>query len=219
MLYPMSADVKRTYDSARRREQAAQTRRRILQAALDLFASQGYGQTTMKDVAERGGVAVETVYSAFRSKAGLLRQAWFVDFRGDEADVPLYDRAEMRAILAEPDLVARIHRHAAFVTANNRRMAPLLDALTGAAASEPDAVGMLAEWADRRLDVATRYAAAAAATGQLTVSEEECRDVLFATMDGALWSRLVGQRGWTDGQYAAWLAAVWVGSFVRQADA
>ncbi|BCW07767.1 TetR/AcrR family transcriptional regulator [Arthrobacter sp. NtRootA1] len=212
----MGAKIKRPYDSTRRQQQAAETRRSIIAAANELFISQGYGQTTVKQVAERAGVAVETVYAAFRTKAALLRHVWYVDFRGDEAEVTLYDRAEMQAILAEPDLRARIRRHAAFVTASNRRIAPLLEALTGAAASEPDAVAMLTEWADRRLDVATRYAHAAAATGQLGVAEEECRDVLFATMDGTLWSRIVGQRGWSDERFSDWLAAMWISMLVRE---
>jgi hypothetical protein len=35
---------------------------------------------------------------------------------------------------------------------------------------------------ERRLDAAEKYARAAAATGQLAVSEDECRDVLSATL-------------------------------------
>ena len=68
---------------------------------------------------------------------------------------------------------------------------------------------MLAEWHEGRFDACTRFAEAAAATGQLAVSEDECRDVLAATMDGALWQRLVAERGWTDQRFAAWLAGLW----------
>lgn len=211
----MERKIKRQYDSRRRQAQAAETRRNIIAAANELFIAQGYGQTTIKQVAARAGVSVETVYATFGTKAALLRHVWYVDFRGDEADVALYDRAEMQSILAEADLSNRIRRHAAFVTASNRRIFPLLHALTGAAANEPDAAAMLAEWADRRLDVATRYAHAAAATGQLAVSEEECRDVLFATMDGTLWAQLAGQRGWSDERFSTWLAATWIGALVR----
>lgn len=211
----MGQKIKRQYDSRRRQEQAAETRRNIIAAANELFVGQGYGKTTVKQVAAHAGVAVETVYATFGTKAALLRHVWYVDFRGDEADLALYDRAEMQSILAEPDLRERIRRHAAFVTASNRRISSLLDALTGAAASEPDAAAMLAEWTDRRLDVATRYAHAAAETGQLGVSEEECRDVLFATMDGTLWNRLVGQRGWSDERFAGWLADTWISVLVR----
>ena len=76
---------------------------------------------------------------------------------------------------------------AVFATALFRRITPLLMALQGAAATEPAAAAMLAEWNERRLDACTRYADAALATGQLAASEEECRDVLAATMDGAFW--------------------------------
>ena len=81
--------------------------------------------------------------------------------------------------------------------------------LAGAAASERAARAMLAEWSERRLDVATKYAAAAAATGRLVSDEESFRDTVFATIEGGLWRQLVGERGWTDERYAAWLASLW----------
>jgi hypothetical protein len=138
-----------------------------------------------------------------------------VTFRGDEADVPLYDRAEMQAILAEQDLPTRIGKHAVFVTASNRRMAPLYHALQGAAAAEQAAAGLLDEYRGRRLDIAAKYAQAAATTSQLAVTEEYCRDIMVAMMDGALWHRLVVERGWPDERYAQWLAALWVSVLVK----
>ena len=117
----MPKAVKRRYTSTRRNEQARETRLRVIRAARELFVAQGYGRTTLAEVAREAGVAVETVYAAFGNKATLLRRTWDVDFRGDEEDVPLFDRAEMQAILDEPDLATRIRRHAAFVTATNRR--------------------------------------------------------------------------------------------------
>ena len=211
----MSKAVKRQYNSTRRQEQASETRVRILRAAHDLFVGKGYGRTTIAEIAERAGVAVETVYAAFGNKGTLLRQAWYMTFRGDEVDVALYDRAEMQAILAQPDLPTRIRKHAAFVTASNRRMAPLYHALQGAAAVEPAAAEILDEYRARRLDVAARYARGAVTTEQLAVSEEECRDVMFATMDGALWHRLVTERGWSDERFAEWLAALWTSLLVK----
>ena len=93
----MRDEVKRPYRSARRREQAGETRQRIIRAAHDLFVNQGYGRTTMADVANAAGVAVETVYAAFRNKPTLLRQVWYATFRGDEQDIRLLDRPEIRA--------------------------------------------------------------------------------------------------------------------------
>ncbi|MGZ6496268.1 MAG: hypothetical protein ACXVD9_09045 [Actinomycetota bacterium] len=74
---------------------------------------------------------------------------------------------------------------------------------------------MLAEFDERRLDAAGHYARAAAATGRLAVSEEDCRDLLAATMDGALWYRLVGERAWSDDRFAQLLGTMWVAALVR----
>ncbi|PVG80744.1 TetR family transcriptional regulator [Nocardioides gansuensis] len=210
----MSKSVKRQYNSTRRQEQAAETRLRIIQAAHELFVAKGYGRTTIAEIASTAGVAIETVYAAFRNKHTLLRQVWYVSFRGDEEDVRLLDRPEIRAVLAEPDLATRFVQHAVVITAVFRRIAPLLAALQGAAASESAAGAMLAEWDQQRLDACTKYAAAAAATGQLAVSEAECRDVLAATMDGTLWKRLVAESGWPDERFATWLGHLWTSQLV-----
>lgn len=211
----MANNVKRRYRSPRRQNQAAETRLHILRAAHDLFASQGYGRTTISEIADEAGVAVETVYGAFRNKPMLLRHAWNLMFRGDEVDVPLYERAEMQAILAERDLATRIRKHAVFCTANHRRTAPLYVALIGAAGTEQAAAELLAEFRGRRLDVATKYAKAAARTEQLAVSEQQCRDLVFALLDGMLWQRLVIDLGWTDARYADWLAELWISQLVK----
>ena len=73
------------------------------------------------------------------------------------------------------------------------------------------------EYRGRRLDVATKYAQAAAATSQLAVTEEDCRDIMFATMDGALWHRLVVERGWSYERFAQRLAALWVSLLAQPA--
>jgi AcrR family transcriptional regulator len=205
----MSKSVKRSYDASGRQAKAAATRLRIIATAQDLFVRQGYGHTTLTQIADTSGVAVETIYAAFGNKATLLRKAWYLAGRGDEQEVTLYARHEMQAILAEPDLRRRNQRYAAFVTAFNRRTAPLAEMLAGAAASERAARDMLTEWDERRLDVATKYATAAAASGQLTAQESDFRDTIFATIEGTLWRQLVSERSWSDERYASWLAALW----------
>src|SRR5918992_1425077 len=80
IVYRMTGDVKRRYNSTRRDEQARETRRRIIAAARELFVTQGYGRTTIAQIASHAGVAVETVYANFRNKPELLRQVWYVDF-------------------------------------------------------------------------------------------------------------------------------------------
>jgi AcrR family transcriptional regulator len=212
----MAEVVKRRYDSTRRREQARENRRRILHAAHDLFVGKGYGQTTIADVAAAAGVAVETVYAAFKNKPTLLHRTWDVTVGGDDQDVLLHERPGLRAALEEPDLRARLVQHAVVNTAVMRRTARLHLAVRGAAASDPAAAAMLAEIDRQRLEAMAIHARAAAATGQLAVAEEECRDVLWSTTDGSLWHRLVEQRGWPDERYAAWLGRLWVSALTAK---
>src|SRR3954447_14382530 len=94
---------KRRYDSPRRREQAAATRREILQAAQRLFERQGYAATTMEAIAAEAGVALKTVDVAFETKSGLLRSLWRLLLRGDEADAPVGERGWYRRVLEEAD--------------------------------------------------------------------------------------------------------------------
>src|SRR6476620_11598448 len=63
---------KRSYSSAVRQEQAVQTRTRILDAAGDLFAANGYARTTVRAIADAANVAVDTVYAVFGTKARVL---------------------------------------------------------------------------------------------------------------------------------------------------
>ncbi len=96
---------KRRYSSPRRQQQAQETRVVILEAALHLFTSNGFHQTTVKDVAERAGVSEQTVYNAFGDKVGLLFSAgmMFIEAGGDADDTALLD-----ALRAEPDPVERV---------------------------------------------------------------------------------------------------------------
>lgn len=206
----MGAPVKRSYDARGRQARAQETRQRVIDVAHDLFVRQGFGRTTIADIARGADVSVETVYSAFGSKAALLRKVWFVRFRGDEQDVRLLDRPEIQDMLAEPDLVVRLRRHAAVVTPVFRRFVPLHRALVAAAASEPAAADMVAEFDALRLDACSQYAKAAKKTGQLAGSAAECRDVFDATLDGSLWHRLVHERGWSDQRFEAFLGDLWV---------
>ena len=212
----MTGAVKRSYSSPRRREQAAETRRRIIAAAHDLFVAEGYGRATIASIAARAGVAVETVYAGFRNKPTLLRHVWYATFRGDDDDVRFLDRPQIRAVLAEPDLTNRLRAHAAVMVPVFRRFTPLLRAVQGAASSEPEAEAMLAEFDERRLDAARHYARAALATGRLAVSQKECRDLFAATLDGALWYRLVEQLGWSEDRFADTLSAMWIAVLVRR---
>jgi AcrR family transcriptional regulator len=206
--------VKRGYDSSRRQEQARQNRLAVLRTAHDLFVQNGYGRTTIADIARAAGVSAEMIYATFKNKATLLHRVWDITVGGDDEEVMFHDRPEIRAVRAEPDLAKRFMMHARMSTATARRMAPFLLALRGAAGTEPAAAEMLAETDRQRLAGMTVMARECAATGQLAVTEEECRDLVWAMTDSLLWHRLVAERGWTDEQYAQWLGRMWVAALV-----
>ena len=82
----MSKSVKpqRTYRSERRRQQAAQTRERVLEAACALFVERGFDGATIAAIADRAGVAAETVYATFANKRMLLGELVRQAVRGED---------------------------------------------------------------------------------------------------------------------------------------
>ena len=201
--------VKRSYDSSRRRAQAEETRTLVIVTARDLFIEQGYGHTTVADIARAAGVSVETIYVAFGNKSALLHKAWDITVGGDDQDIVFHERPEVMAIRNEPDLAKRLMLHAAFSTQTAQRIAPFQLMVQSAAGADPAAAAMLEEMGRQRLAGMSVMAAEVAQTGQLAVSEDECRDVLWSMTDGVLWHRLVIQRGWTNERFAEWLGRVW----------
>src|SRR4051794_32670661 len=70
----------RTYRSELRRQQAEQTRSRIVAAAAELFAAEGYARTTLPKIAAAAGVSAETVQGQGPKAALLIAAAEFAAF-------------------------------------------------------------------------------------------------------------------------------------------
>ena len=110
-----------------RAERAGLTRQAITEAARRCFRASGYAATTLREIADEAGVAVQTVYASFGSKANILR-ALRLDVIGDEDA----DAAWAQALVASDneaaiDAFARSIRlrweHGADVVAINREAA------------------------------------------------------------------------------------------------
>jgi AcrR family transcriptional regulator len=84
----------RTYTLKRRAEQQAETRRRIVEAAVDLHSSVGPALTTLSQVAERAGVQRHTLYAHFPNERSLYMACSGLSLERD----PLPDAAAWRAI-------------------------------------------------------------------------------------------------------------------------
>src|SRR5260221_11870574 len=127
----------------RRAEQARATRRRIAGQAQQLFLRQGYGATTLDQIAAKAGVAVQTVYFHFGNKATVLKQAVDMLAVGDDEPVPMLDRPWVQQMREEPDG----RRALAIWLSNSRdiftRLAPLLKVVRGAAGADPEIAAQL----------------------------------------------------------------------------
>jgi AcrR family transcriptional regulator len=84
----------RTYTLKRRAEQQAETRRRIVEAAVDLHSSVGPALTTFSMVAERAGVQRHTLYAHFPDERSLNMACSGLAMERD----PLPDAGPWRAI-------------------------------------------------------------------------------------------------------------------------
>jgi AcrR family transcriptional regulator len=81
----MAAEVKTP--STYRQQQAQQTKERIAGAARRLFASRGYGATSIETIAAEAGVGVRTVYAVFGNKREILSaicEKWLADAKARE---------------------------------------------------------------------------------------------------------------------------------------
>src|SRR5499427_5931857 len=113
----MPAPVKRRYDATRRRRAAARTRAAILEAARELFTERGYTATPMTAIADRAGVALDTVYASVGRKPELARLLIETAISGTDEAIPAGQRDYVRAVRAAPDADTKIAIFAAAVTA------------------------------------------------------------------------------------------------------
>jgi TetR/AcrR family transcriptional regulator, regulator of autoinduction and epiphytic fitness len=207
---PDEVKTRRSYRSTKRAEQAAQTRRGIVATAGALFRERGYAGVSMPVIASEAGVAVETLYRAFESKAGLFRAVMLAAVAGGaaRAEVPVEERPAIRAVIEESDPRRLVALYAATQPGIHRRSVALSRALLEGAASDPDLRGLWNELeAERRAGqgrVVTRLANRGALRAGLSV--EEGGDALWALCSHQVYELLVGDRGWTNEQYEAWLA-------------
>lgn len=202
----LSARVKvRHYDASRRRLKAARRRHSVLDAAQELFFSQGYAATTIAGIAAAAGVSPETVYKGFGGKPGLVRELRTHALLGTGA-VAAEDRSDQLRDLADPRAVVRGWAKLAAEVAP--RVAPILGLVRDAAAFDPT-MQELADDLDsdrlRRMRANARFLADA---GHLRpgVSLPQATDVLFAVSSQEMYDLLVVRRGWTTRRYSNFVA-------------
>ncbi len=200
----------RRYDSPRRREQAAATRREILGAAQRLFERHGYSATSMAAIAAEAGVALKTVYLAFETKRGLLLALWHLVLRGDEESAPVGDRPWFREVLEEPDPERQLRLNARISRMVKERAAALLEILRNAAPADPEIDALWSriqtEFHDNQRTIVESLHEKNALRRGLGIAQ--AADILWTLNHPNMFQLLVTDRGWTLERYEQWLGDV-----------
>src|SRR5215470_7812025 len=193
----------RPYHSPVRREQAARTRQRILDAAGALFVAHGYGTTSIRQIAAAAQVAPDTVYATFGTKARLLTA--LLDIRlapGGQASI--LDRSEAQAIRSERD-PRLLRRSARDYAAMSERVRPVSEVLRTAKAVEPQMAAVRKEMEAYRLEYMRTIVGWLADLATLRVPADRAAQVVWALASPDVGRMLCDVQGWTTAEYASWL--------------
>lgn len=193
-----------------RRQKAAETRWRIMDAAFAEFTERGYHDTTMAAIAARAGVAVQTVYLGFRTKSALLEELVgnAVLGRTRQGMVGPPDQTEEFArALNEPDGRKALALWVDAAMPVYERTSAIGDAGRAAYLSDPEIADWWARSEALRLDGCALMVRALADHGALRggLDPAEAADILATTLSPQSYLAFTVDRGWTTEHVATWL--------------
>jgi AcrR family transcriptional regulator len=198
----------RRYDSARRKEQARQTRAAILEAAQGLFGERGYASSTIEAIAAEAGVAVDTVYATFGSKRGVLSNLMDIRVGGDDQPVGVLDRPGPQRVRREPSQRRQLAAFATDVTARIERSRPVDDIIRSAAAVDLEIATMRSRLHETRFLNLQQFVGWLAANGPLRqdLSEADAAAIIWSLTSPEIHRLLRVDRAWSPERYSEWLA-------------
>ena len=205
-----SPSSKRKYNSSRRKAQADETRRQIVEAARMMFLERGYSGTTIEAIARTAGVAQETVYSTFKNKYMILHYLFNISIGGDERRIRVIDRPEPQAILQETDARRQLALFAENMTEILSRAEPILEIMRSAAKTETEIAGLFRRFLKERLKNMKIVAGHVAANGPLrnTMDPDAAGELICSMTSPELYQLLTNDLGWSKKKFEAWLADV-----------
>jgi TetR/AcrR family transcriptional regulator, regulator of autoinduction and epiphytic fitness len=202
--------VKRRYNSSRRKEQALQTRRQIVEAARQLFLRRGYTGATIDAIAQEAGVAVETVYATFGSKRAILSRLIDVSLVGDEKPMPLLQREGPQAVMNETDQHRQVRLFVEDIYEIMSRMTPIFEIMRAAAKTDPEIAGMYENILNHRVQGLMAFIRALMKNRPLRdgITAEEASETVWTLTSADVITLLITNRGWSAEQYKRWLTDV-----------
>jgi AcrR family transcriptional regulator len=195
-----SSVAKRSYRSPLRAAQAAATRTRILDAALETFLESGYAGTSVAAIARAAEVSPETVYATFGSKRGIVT-GLLERVNAENRPRQAAELSRQRGGGAAVDLDILAEAVADFWTTNSRLVRLLRQGI-----GDPE-IGRLwkgRQEARRRLivNLVRRWPSGSLRPG---LEPDAAADLAWSLTTAELYEMLVGERGWAIGGYVEWL--------------
>ena len=194
-----SGEIRQEGRLTHRQRQALETRRLIAEAAGNLFLERGYAATTMDAIAGEAGVAVSTVYAAFKNKRAVLKEirlAW-------------HDRTRAREINAEAAGQSDPERRLEMVANANRRQwelgGGLIAIYQGAAAADRGAAAELEEALRGRRAALDRVVEGMGKSLRPGLGVNRAAGILRALCRAEVYQELVEESGWLPEEYESWL--------------
>ena len=182
-----------------RRAAADATRTAVLTTAERLFLRQGYSATSIREIAEGAGVAVQTVYWAFGSKSALvagIRDRWLA--RAETAK-------RLQAVCAVEEPRDRLAAAAAFMRhqweTGHEAVAIQQDAMR----ADPEIRANVEEVLANRSRQLSKIIQPLGTSLRTDVAPDEAVDIFIALLGFEIYGELRA-RGWTGARYERWLA-------------
>jgi AcrR family transcriptional regulator len=203
---PSTPSSRRPYDSSRRKADALERQQRVLRTASTLFLEQGYGATSIDQIASAAGVSSPSVYATFESKAGILERAVNLARTGDPSG-SVSASAEAQAVVEATDVRVRCRRIATLLRATYERSAALTSLVERASATDPALAALHDRFRDqRRASVEALSADVPTKDFRSGRTRAEAIDTMTFLASAHTFTELVEGMGWAPARYESWLA-------------
>jgi TetR/AcrR family transcriptional regulator, regulator of autoinduction and epiphytic fitness len=193
----------------RRRERARATRQRIGESAQRLFSANGYAATTMDAIAQDAGVAVQTVYFTFHTKAAVLVEAMKIAGGGPGATAEVMSRDWVHDVLTAPSGGRRLALSVEHGTDIYRRLAPMYRAISAAASVDEQVDVAWKTLVETRRNGMRRITGLMAERGELRadLGPDRAADIMSSVHRPELYLAFTLDSGWSIQAYKAWTYA------------
>ena len=208
--------VRRQYRSPARDAAALETRRRVSDAAEELFLTQGYASTSVRAIALHAGVAEKTVYLQFENKGELLKAVVERAIGGDDQPIPVERRDWFQGVLREPDARRKLGLLAGGSASLHHRTGRHFAMARGAAEVDKDAAALWAMGKRGHAHDMTRLAENLDEHGLVPVDRDVqwAIKVLYVLLGPETWQLMTAELGSGDDSYRSWLEDTLVSTFV-----